>query len=257
SGRATVAGFDCFDEPLQVRRRIGYLPERVPLYDDMRVADYLAFAAGMKGMPASEISDRVKQTAGDCGLGDVYNRRIATISRGYRQRVGLAQALVNDPEVLILDEPTVGLDPGQIKEIRSLIKELSGKHTIILSTHILPEVSLLCSKVIIINQGKLVAMDTPANLASQMEDSTRLVLRIEGPAPEIEAALAQVEGVTDVQRDSSAAPEAASFSLGIRAGCNPRKDLQAVIAAKNWELLEMRSISASLEDIFIELVTRE
>lgn len=257
SGRATVAGFDCFTDPLEVRRRIGYLPERVPLYDDMRVSDYLEFVAGMKGMPANQISDRVRQVAGDCGLDDVYTRRISNISRGYRQRVGLAQALVNDPEVLILDEPTVGLDPAQIKEIRGLIKKLSGKHTIILSTHILPEVSLLCSKVVIINQGKLVAMDTPANLGAQLEGSSRLLLRIGGPADQVEAALGQVEGVTSVQRDSTSHTDSSSFSLDFSPGQNPRKDLQALIAEKNWDLIEMRSISASLEDVFIKLVTRE
>jgi ABC-2 type transport system ATP-binding protein len=164
---------------------------------------------------------------------------------------------VNDPEVLILDEPTVGLDPGQIKEIRGLIKELSGHHTIILSTHILPEVSLLCSKVVIINQGKLVAMDTPDNLGAQVEDSSRLLLLIGGPTAQVEATLGQVEGVTRVQVGSTAHAETNSFTLDFSSGQIPRKELQAVIAENNWELMEMRSISASLEDVFIKLVTRE
>ncbi len=257
SGRATVAGYGCFDEPLEVRRRIGYLPERVPLYDDMRVSDYLEFVAGMKGLAASQVSASVKQVAENCGLGEVYARRIGAISRGYRQRVGLAQALVNDPEILILDEPTVGLDPGQIKEIRGLIKDLSGRHTIILSTHILPEVSLLCSKVVIINQGKLVAMDTPENLGAQVGDSSRLLLHIGGPPDQVETALGQVAGVMSVQRDGEAQADACAFSVDFNKGHNPRKDLQALIAENNWELMEMRSISASLEDVFIKLVTRE
>jgi ABC-2 type transport system ATP-binding protein len=257
SGHATVAGFDCFDDPLEVRRRIGYLPERVPLYDDMRVSDYLEFVAGMKGMPANQMSERVHEVAENCGLGDVYKRRIGNISRGYRQRVGLAQALVNDPEVLILDEPTVGLDPGQIKEIRGLIKDLSDRHTIILSTHILPEVSLLCSKVVIINQGRLVAMDTPENLVAQVEDSSRLALLIGGPPAQVEAALSQVEGVVRVQVDSTSHIKTNSFTLDFSSGQIPRKELQAVIAENDWELMEMRSISASLEDVFIKLVTRE
>jgi ABC-2 type transport system ATP-binding protein len=256
-GRATVAGFDCFDNPLEVRRRIGYLPERVPLYDEMRVSEYLKFVAGMKGMPGDKINESVNQVAENCGLTDVYDRRISNISRGYRQRVGLAQALVNDPEVLILDEPTVGLDPGQIKEIRGLIKELSSKHTIILSTHILPEVSLLCSKVVIINQGRVVAMDTPSNLTAQVEDTSRLLLRIDGPAGQIEAALGQIQGVINVHRESTHHGDSESFSLAFTSGHNPRKDVQVLIAEKGWDLVEMSSTSASLEDVFIKLVTRE
>ncbi|MBT4161181.1 MAG: ATP-binding cassette domain-containing protein [Gammaproteobacteria bacterium] len=257
SGRATVAGFDCLEDPLEVRRRIGYLPERVPLYDDMRVSDYLAFVAGMKGMASDLISQSVKRTAEDCGLDDVYDRRISNISRGYRQRVGLAQALLNDPEVLILDEPTVGLDPGQIKEIRGLIKNLSDRHTIILSTHILPEVSLLCSKVVIINQGKLVAMDTPENLSAQVDDSSRLMLRLGGPVDQVEEALGRVPGVINVQREESPDSDSNAFSLDFAAGQNARKDLQLLIAEKGWDLMEMRNLSASLEDVFIKLVTRE
>ncbi len=257
SGSATVAGFDCLNDPLEVRRRIGYLPERVPLYDDMRVSGYLNFVAGMKGLVASEIPGRVKKVAESCGLEDVFDRRISNISRGYRQRVGLAQAMVNDPDILILDEPTVGLDPGQIKEIRGLIKELSGRHTIILSTHILPEVSLLCSKVVIINQGKVVAMDSPENLGVQVEDSSRLQLRIDGPADDIEQALREIDGITLVGRETTAPDETDSFSVDFEAGKNPRKDIQALIHEKNWDLIEMRSVSANLEDVFIKLVTSE
>ncbi len=257
SGRVTLAGHDCVTEPLEVRRRIGYLPERVPLYDDMRVADYLSFVAGMKGMPSQHISANVEQIAEKCGLNEVYRRQIGNISRGYRQRVGLAQALVNDPEVLILDEPTVGLDPGQINEIRGLIKELAGRHTVILSTHILPEVSLLCSKVIIINHGKLVAMDTPDNLGAQVAESSRIILRIDGPSDEIESALKRMDDVTEVTRDTSDTHQSNTFAVDVKPGQNPRKQLQALIAENSWDLVEMRSVAPTLEDVFLKLVTRE
>src|SRR3989338_853397 len=186
-GRAIVAGFNCFEDSLNVRKRIGYLPERVPLYEDMKVSDYLRFVAAIKGTPAKEVKRQVEKVMDDCSLSDVSNKLIKAVSRGYRQRVGIAQALVNDPEVLILDEPTVGLDPKQIKEIRKLIKDLAGRHTVILSTHILPEVSILCGRVIIINKGKVVAVDRPENLAA--EGSRRMFLRINGNAPAIEQAL--------------------------------------------------------------------
>ncbi len=254
-GRAVVAGYDCFEDSLNVRKRIGYLPERVPLYEEMKVCDYLAFAAGIKGVPAREVKGRVAQVTVDFGLKEYSNRPISTLSRGYRQRVGLAQAVINDPEVLILDEPTVGLDPTQVKEIRKIIKELAGKRTVILSTHILPEVSLLCSRVIIINKGKLVAVDRPGNLASTK--SARMFIRIGGELREIERELALLGGVKGVERGEAAADDSSGFIVQIGDEKRVRKGLHTLIARKGWELIEMRPVETSLEDIFIQLVTKE
>ncbi len=254
-GRALVAGYDCFEDSLNVRKRIGYLPERVPLYEDMNVCDYLAFSAGIKGVPAKEIRRKVAQVTGDFGLDQYSNRAISALSRGYRQRVGLAQAVVNDPDILILDEPTVGLDPKQIKEIRKIIKELAGKCTVILSTHILPEVSLLCGRVIIINQGKLVAVDRPENLVSAK--LTKMFLRINGNPNEIEQELGRLNGVKDVGRRPAATKDSAGFIVEFDEEERLRKSLHSLIAQKRWELMEMRPMETSLEDIFIKLVTKE
>jgi len=254
SGTARIAGFNCFEDSLQVRRRIGYLPERVPLYEDMRVDDYLRFVAAIKGVGAKELGRKVARVTEDCGLGDVSGKLIRAISRGYRQRLGIAQALVNEPEVLILDEPTVGLDPKQIKEIRKLIKELAGRHTVILSTHILPEVSLLCERVVIINKGKLVAVDRPENLAT--ERARKVLLRIEGDPDQIARALQDLPGVASCSRET-AAGAGAGFVVAFNDEKRGRQGISAVIERSRWELIEMRPIETSLEDIFIELVTKE
>ncbi|HEB79497.1 MAG TPA: ATP-binding cassette domain-containing protein, partial [Rhodospirillales bacterium] len=176
SGRATVAGFDCFEDSLEVRKRLGYMPESVPLYKDMEVGEYLSFVAGAKGVEAKDVKKSVDRVIGDCGLSEYPKSMISELSKGYRQRVGLAQALVNDPEILILDEPTNGLDPRQIREIRKLITELAGQRTMILSSHILPEVSKVCKKIVIIDKGKLVAVDTPDNLVSNVHGATKMFL---------------------------------------------------------------------------------
>lgn len=257
-GRAVVAGYDCFEDSLEVRKRIGYLPERVPLYEDMRIGEYLAFVAGIKGMAPKEIKARVAQVMDDCGVDAVSNKIIGNLSRGYRQRVGLAQALVNDPEVLILDEPTVGLDPRQIKEIRKLIKDLAGKRTVILSTHILPEVSMICRRVVIINNGKFVAIDTPENLTSHLQNSSKMFLQIAGGSPdEIEKKLGRVSGVKGVSRDKTTFNNSHGFIVELEEGKDVRKNIHPVIVKNNWDLLEMHSLEISLEDVFIKLVTRE
>jgi ABC-2 type transport system ATP-binding protein len=253
-GKAMVAGYNCFEDSLNVRKRIGYLPERVPLYEDMEVADYLRFVAAIKGTPAKEVQRKAARVMDDCGLGEVAHKPIKAISRGYRQRVGIAQALVNDPEVLILDEPTVGLDPKQIKEIRKLIKDLAGRHTVILSTHILPEVSILCGRVIIINKGKLVAVDKPENLRA--EGSRRTYLRISGEARRVEEELARLEGVSGLTREQ-AADDTQAFILAFADEKRGRQAINSMIERNHWDLIEMRPIEASLEDIFIKLVTRE
>ena len=254
-GRATVAGYDCFEDSLSVRKRIGYLPERVPLYEDMTVRDYLTFAAGIKGIPANEIKGRVARVMDEFGLEEVPNRMISTLSKGYRQRVGLAQAVVNDPEVLILDEPTVGLDPMQIKEVRNLIKEMAGRRTVILSTHILPEVSLLCGRVIIINKGKLVAMDTPENLTSK--NAGRMFLHISGSLSDIERELARLDSIKNVEREPVSSNGSYGFVVEFGDEQGVRKSLHSLIERNNWELMEMRPVGTSLEEIFVDLVTRE
>ncbi|CAG1012094.1 Linearmycin resistance ATP-binding protein LnrL [Burkholderiales bacterium] len=253
-GKARVAGFDCFEDSIKVRQRIGYLPERVPLYEDMTVADYLTFVAGIKGTPAGELKRKVGQIMADCGLEDVRHKLIRAISRGYRQRVGIAQALVNDPEVLILDEPTVGLDPKQIKEIRKLIKDLAGRHTVILSTHILPEVSILCGRVIIINKGKLVAVDSPENLAAS--SGKRTLLRIAGNGEAIEREVAALPGVRGVSREQ-AGGSGITLIVNFEDERQGRQGINALVDREHWDLLEMRPLEASLEDIFIQLVTKE
>src|SRR6266702_4695429 len=197
-GTAVVAGYDVFRESMEVRRRIGYLPENVPLYTDLRVAAYLDFVAETKGVPRGERKKRVADVMDRCMVADVQNRLIGKLSKGYRQRVGLAQAIVSDPEVLILDEPTIGLDPKQITEIRSLIKSLAGQHTVILSTHILPEVSMVCDSIIIINKGRVVAKGTQAELVQQVFPAARVEVEIGGRPEAVQASLRALPGVTSV-----------------------------------------------------------
>src|SRR5437762_4657005 len=203
SGRARVAGHDVLNESMEVRRRIGYLPENVPLYTDMRVAPYLDFVAEVKGVPRSDRKRRVADVMDRCLVADVQNRLIGKLSKGYRQRVGLAQAIISDPHVLILDEPTIGLDPQQITEIRSLIKSLAGDHTVILSTHILPEVSMVCSGVIIINKGSIVAQGPIDTLVDEFFPSARVQVEIEGPRDLVRERLASIPGVTAVKDDGT------------------------------------------------------
>jgi len=254
-GTLTVAGFNCFEESIKVREKIGYLPERVPLYEDMVVSDYLSFVARIKGMPAKEVKQKVVQVMEDCGLSDVSNKMISAVSRGYRQRVGIAQALVNDPEVLILDEPTVGLDPKQIIGIRELIKSLAGKHTVILSTHILPEVSILCDRVIIINKGKVAAVDSLENLTAQ--SSQRMFIRISGDLQAIAQELAALDGVSDVEREQEYSSDDGGFIVTFGDEKRGKQDIHSIIENKGWNLVEMRPVEASLEDIFIKLVTKD
>src|SRR6476660_8481264 len=198
-GNVRVDGFDVFDNPLDVRKRIGYLPENPPLYLEMNVAGYLRFVAKIKGVPRDKLDSEVTRVMERVNITDVKERIIAKRSQGYKQRVGLAQALLNDPPVLILDEPTIGLDPKQIQEVRELIKELAGKHTVVLSTHILPEVEQTCNRVIIIDKGKIVAVDTPRNLRSQVQGADRISVEVEGPTGEVVTKLRTVSGVSAVR----------------------------------------------------------
>lgn len=258
-GTARVAGFDVLENPMEVKRRIGYLPENPPLYREMVVNDYLRFVAELKEVPLRLRRGRVDEVIEMTQLGSVRNRLIQNISRGYKQRVGLAQALLNRPEVLILDEPTVGLDPKQIIEIRNLIKSLAGEHTVILSSHILPEVSMTCNRVMIINSGRLVAEDTPDNLALRLRGSQRLCARILGPAADVLAMINSVAGVQEAVLDEDGREDPRSVRLEITAdqGDDVRERLFYALAGRGWPLIELHDVTLSLEQVFLQLTTEE
>src|SRR5882724_9804602 len=256
SGVARVAGHDVFRESMEVRRRIGYLPESVPLYTDMRVAPYLDFVAEVKGVPRGERRRRVADVMDRCMVADVQNRLIGKLSKGYRQRVGLAQAIVSDPEVLILDEPTIGLDPKQITEIRSLIKSLAGQHTVILSTHILPEVSMVCSGVIIINKGSIVAQGPIDTLVEQFFPTARVEVEIVGPAPAVRERIRAIAGVLSVQ-DLAGANGAGRFVVEAARDRDVRVEIFQMAAQQRWDLLELKRVGMTLEEVFIRIVAGE
>lgn len=258
SGEAKVAGYDVFEDSLNVRRRIGYLPETVPLYTDMQVPVYLRFVAGLKDVPWKEINSRVDQIMEQVGLTHMAHKFIGELSKGYRQRVGLAQALINDPEVLILDEPTIGLDPKQIIEIRSLIKGLGGDRTVILSSHILPEVSMLCERIIIIDEGRIKAMDTPENLTAQLRAADRVRARISGPPQSVVKTLEGIDGVSKViQEDGAGAGATQSFVIDFVNGFSGAHLVARAAVEKNWDVYELAPMKMTLEDIFIRIVTDE
>ena len=255
-GKVTVAGYDVMQEPLEVKRRTGYLPETPPLYTDMRVDEMLAFAGRIKGVSRRELRQRIAETAEKTALGDSLRKIVGHLSKGYRQRVGLAVALIHNPEVLVLDEPTAGLDPKQIIETRRLVKSLAGDHTIILSTHILPEAAHTCGRVMIINAGKLVAEDTPENLTARLQGFETMRLVIEGPEALARERLERVAGVGGV----SAMPEGdgrVEFSVQMQKGRDSRKELARAVVESGWGLLEFRPVGLSLEEIFLKLTTTE
>jgi ABC-2 type transport system ATP-binding protein len=255
-GTVKVDGFDVADQPLEVRRRIGYLPENPPLYPEMSVVGYLQFVAKLKGVTAPNMKSEVERVMSKVSITDVQNRIIAKLSKGYKQRVGIAQALLNDPPVLILDEPTIGLDPKQIHEVRELVKGLAGNHTVVLSTHILPEVEQTCHRVIIIDRGKIVAVDSPQNLRAQIQGAARVVVEVEGPAGEVVPAVKAVAGVMDV-RVASESGARTRFYIDGETGRDVRSEVARTIVNRGWGLLELQSESMSLEDIFIKLTTAE
>ena len=255
-GKVMVAGYDVMQEPLEVKRRVGYLPETPPLYTDMRVDEMLAFAARLKGVPQGELRQRIEETAEKTAITDVRKRIVGHLSKGYRQRVGLAVALIHNPEVLVLDEPTAGLDPKQIIETRNLIQSLAGEHTIILSTHILPEAANTCSRVMIINGGRLVAEDTPENLTARLRGFETIKLLVEGPQNEVRERLSQVAGVREVV-PGPASNGRCEFSVQMVAGQDARKELSRAVVESGWGLLELRPVGMSLEDIFLQLTTTE
>lgn len=256
SGKATVDGFDVFTQSLQVRQRIGYMPENVPLYPEMRVSEYLNFRAQLKGVPYRERRKKIGFRLEQCGIADVQNRIIGQLSKGYRQRVGLAEALLHNPKVLILDEPTIGLDPNQIRQTRQLIKELGKDHTIILSTHILPEVEMVCNRVIIINKGKIVADDNVDSLVSRMRAGATIHAEVKGPGAQIKAALDAIPGVTKiVWRERGG--DLHDFLVASEKGRDIRPDIFQCVAANGGVLLSMGYERVSLEEIFSHITLED
>ncbi len=255
-GRARVAGFDVFDQPIESKRRTGYLPETPPLYPDMTVREYLAFVSKIKGVPAKERAGRLDYVMKRTYIADMAGRACGKLSKGYRQRVGLAQALIHNPDVLILDEPTAGLDPKQIIETRKLIKELAGDHTIVLSTHILPEVAQTCQRVVIINKGRVVAVDTPTNLTARLDGSETMFVQAEGHAEAVRAALAAVPDVSRVT-EAEVRDSISSFEVVSQKGKDVRRDLARAIVSGGFGLLELRPMRMSLEEVFLSLTTEE
>jgi ABC-2 type transport system ATP-binding protein len=264
SGTARICGFDVFEKSLEVRKRIGYLPETPPLYPEMAVEDYLSFVSRIKGVPSGEISRRVSDAMRMSNITDKRREYIKRLSRGYKQRVGIAQAIVHNPDVVILDEPTVGLDPNQIKEVRNLIKGLSGEHTIILSTHILPEVEMTCDRVVIINKGRIAAVDTTGNLTNQLKAGERVKLSVKGHerngnelARKLQRSLESIEGVNHVKIEGDENGNQVSAMVEIAQGLDLRAPIAARIVNHGFDLLELRAINLSLEDIFMQLTTEE
>ncbi len=256
AGRVRVAGFDVAEAPLDAKKRVGYLPESPPVYTDMTVDEYLAFVGRIKGLARGDLKKRIGEVSEKCSITDVQHRQIGKLSKGYRQRVGLAQALIHNPDVLILDEPTAGLDPKQIIETRELIKGLAGQHTVILSTHILPEVSRTCQRVVVINKGSVVAMGAPEELTARLQGYGSVLVTVEGPAPEIMSKLQNVTGVNLVEpRDTSGAR--VTVEVHTEKNRDVRAELARAIVESGWGLFELRTSGMSLEDIFLKLTTRD
>ena len=256
-GTARVAGYDVFTHPMEVKRRIGYLPENPPLYDELTVDTYLEFVAKIKGVDPTVRSKRIAEVKDRVSIQEYGGTLIAHLSKGYRQRVGLAQALVHDPEVLILDEPTVGLDPNQISDVRQLIKSLAGNHTVILSTHILPEVGMTCQRVVIINKGRIAAVDTPENLTRQLQGSDRILLIARGPEKAIKGKIQEIQGVLKIESMKSDGDGHCEFSIDTELKRDLRSQIARKIVESGYELLELKTMSMSLEEVFLQLTTKE
>ena len=256
-GTARVAGYDVFEDAMEVKRRIGYLPEHPPLYDEMTVDSYLQFVARIKGVAPEDRKRRLQEVKEKVRIGGYGKKLIKHLSKGFKQRVGLAQALIHDPEVLILDEPTVGLDPNQIKEVRELIKSLSGNHTIILSTHILPEVSMTCQRVVIISDGKIVAVDTPENLTRQQQGAAQIYMEARGSDVDLQRLLQQIEGVLSVVSRPLGEGEVSSYRIETELKQDVRGRIARNVIEGGFELMEIRSLQLSLEEVFTELTTQE
>ena len=251
SGRASIAGFDVFDQSLQARAHLGYMPENVPLYNDMRVTEYLNYRAALKSVPHRRIAERVGDVKELCGLKEVEKKIIGALSKGYRQRVGLADALVHEPDLLILDEPTSGLDPNQIRQVRDLIKNLGKQHTILLSTHILPEVEMTCSRVIIINRGRIEACDTPENLLGRIRTAGGVFVEAKVGDDDGAEELKKIPGVRDVTVTSDGDWQV--FALRVEANTDVREEVFRLASDRRWTVRELSQRRATLEDVFVEI----
>ncbi|MDC0035425.1 ABC transporter ATP-binding protein [Chloroflexi bacterium] len=257
SGTAKIAGFDITEQSFQARKHIGYLPETVPLYEDMNVKDYLSFMGQIRGMPTSQIQGRINEVIELCRLEEYRSTIIGKLSKGYRQRVGISQAILHEPDVLVLDEPTIGIDPIQVVETRQLIKDLGQDHTLILSSHILPEVSMICDRVIIIHEGQIVAVDDPSNLGTNLAGVERVEVEVKGPNREILPVLETLEGVQSIERISVTGGAYHRYHLTVDMGKDLRHDIAKTIVNGGWELLKLQSLGMSLEEIFLRLTIEE
>ncbi len=254
AGTVSIAGYDIYTDSLEARRHMGYMPENPALYPDMRVSEYLHFCGRLQGMSNAQILDARERVVETCGLSERYSFIIGRLSMGYRQRVCLAQALIHDPEILILDEPTIGLDPNQIVQVRELIKGLGGDHTVMLSTHILPEAQAVCERVVIINHGEIVAVDTPQALTAQLRDAQTVFIKVAKDSGDIPKRLRDIPGVTGVEPVGS---DAGAYFVDTRVGSDMRSELAKFSIDAGWGLLELRAVEMSLEDVFRQLTTEE
>ena len=254
-GKVTLADYDVVEQSLAVRQRIGYLPETVPLHTEMPVTSYLKYMGTLRGMPSRQIKRRISEVIDLCRLGDYHKTIIGKLSKGFRQRVGIAQAILHEPEVLVLDEPTIGIDPIQVVETRRLIQDLGKEQTVVLSSHILPEVNMICERVLIIHEGMIVAEDTPENLAQRLQGVDQLQVEVGGPVREVTAALRQIKGVTEVTHRSQQGRNV--FTVQVQRGQDLRDEISRVVVSNDWRLLSMQLVSMSLEDIFLRLTTHE
>ena len=252
-GKIRIGGFDVVNDSIEVRKRIGYMPENVPLYTDMRVNEFLRFRAELKKVARRKIKDRVEIVKQLCSLKDVENKIIGTLSKGYRQRVGLADAMVHDPDLLILDEPTIGLDPNQIRAVRDLIKDLGKHHTILLSTHILSEVELTCNRVLVINRGKIEASDTPANLTKLVRGGGSILLEVKALAAEIITKIEALPDIDDVEISLATEEGWTSAKIFAKPGFDAREAVFDVVRQNGWQLRELSRVKATLEEAFVEL----
>jgi len=255
SGRARIGGCDVYTDSMAARRKIGYMPETVPLYSEMRVKEYLHFRAKLKGLEGEDMRKRVGEVMNLCSLHHVRRKLIANLSKGYRQRLGLADALVHKPDLLILDEPTNGLDPNQIRQVRELIKELGQQHTILLSTHILSEVEITCERVIIIDEGKIKATGSPHDLVTQLRVATLVTAEIQGPTQDIERKLKGLEGVKRVDKEPLT-DDWTKYEMRVNSHVDIRQDIFDLVVANKWELRELKKHEASLEDAFVDLTNQ-
>ena len=257
SGKVSVAGYDVVTESVEARRHIGYLPETVPLYTDMAVDDYLTFMGKIRGMSSPYIRKRIDDVIGICRLGDYKSTLIGKLSKGFRQRLGIAQAILHEPDVLVLDEPTIGIDPVQVVETRQLIKDLGGEHTVIISTHILPEVSMICERVVIIHEGQIVAIDKPENLSARLSGTEHIELDVKGPQKDVSRALSAVDGVNEVTQTESHGKGLFSYVVTADPETELRGQIASTIVGGGWDLMRLQSVGMSLEEIFLRLTTTE